>query len=217
MKFLPFSFLLAVCSLAPVYGFGGSPGSPFGNGEYFPNDGAFTAVVRGLNLVGTVYFSTSTTGGAGSTGVSTIYYNGESFRGNSQGSYNPSASTMAVNFQAAAQGTGENKLQIASGNSSLSSGATASEVTYFDSRNVDGAAQCRVSNAFPNQIFRGDGQASFRELLFNGYTPILADPVKIPINVSGVRIANAPVDYTQTDVRPPSVSESSTITPTSAP
>lgn len=209
--------------MASAFGFGGAPGGPFGNGQYFPNDGTFTAVVRGLNLVGTVYFSTSSTGGSGSTGVATIYYNGESFRGNSQGSYNPSASTMAVNFQAAAQGTGENTIEVTNDGAvdpitdAVIIPPSASEVTYFDSQTVDGVAQCRVSNAFPNQIFEGNGQASFRELLFNGYTPILADPVKIPINVSGVRIANTPVDYTQTDVRPPSVSESSTIAPTSAP
>ena len=85
---------LVLCTSSEVRAFGGPPGGPFSNGSYFPNDGTFSAVVRGENLTGTLQFSTTSgagpeavggTGGIGSTGVATIYFDGDTYQGNSQG------------------------------------------------------------------------------------------------------------------------------------
>ena len=134
--FLPFLFLLlATLALVPreAKGFGGPPGGPYSNGSYFPNDGTFSAVVRGENLTGTLQFSTtegagpapssstttgnSTTttagsGGVGSTGVASIFFDGDTYFGNSQGVFNSQASTMSVAFQADAEGQGEQQFEI---------------------------------------------------------------------------------------------------------
>jgi hypothetical protein len=115
---LALSIAGALCSLplflTNAHAFGGPPGGPFSNGSYFPNDGTFSAVIRGFDdtenqnpLVGTVQFSTSTTSASGSTGISTIYYGGYSMSGNSQGSLNPASSSMTITFQANAEGQGQ--------------------------------------------------------------------------------------------------------------
>jgi len=213
MKFTLLPLLLVVSSIGSVFGFGGAPGGPFSNGQYFPNDGTFTAVVRGLNLVGTVTFSTTTTGGNGSSGISTIYYNGATFTGNTQGSYNPQASSMVVNFQADSEGQGQ---QTYSASTQTPAGTTISTetVTYFDAQSLDGVAQCKMSNAFPNQIFKGTGEANFRQLVFpaSGAAPELNVVQISPISVSGVRLSNTATNFTSSDVRPPSVNEYSTLT-----
>ncbi len=194
--------------MASVYGFGGAPGGPFSNGQYFPNDGTYTAVVRGQNLVGTVNFSTSTTGGNGSAGVSTIYFDGNTYTGNSQGSYNAQGSTMVVNFQGASQAQGEGTFTSTNSTSGLV--VTGS---YFDSLSLNGEAQCRVKNAFPNQIFKGNGQAVFQNLDFSGQLPRLSKSLPIPVSVSGVRVADTASQFTPADVRPPSVSQYTETTP----
>jgi hypothetical protein len=87
--------------------FGGPVGGPFTNGTYFPNDGTFTAVVR-RNLSGTVQFSTSSS--VASTGIASIYYDGDTYFGNSQGSFNPQSSSMAVTFQASRCSSGRTRI-----------------------------------------------------------------------------------------------------------
>jgi hypothetical protein len=241
--------------------FGGRPGGPFSNGSYFPNDGTFSAVVRGENLSGTVQFSTtsgagpsgsasqsssttslgslsvsnttstSSTGGVGSTGVSTIYYNGDSYFGNSQGAYNPQASTMAVTFQADAEGQGEQEFEVSTivdlgdlitttttinpdGSSVTTQTVTPqreitpqSAITYFDALYLNGSANCRTSNSFPNQKFNGNGEAQFQYLdTTSGNTPIL-DASTIPISISGVRLSNTASSFNTSEVRPPSVNQ----------
>jgi hypothetical protein len=199
--------------------FGGPPGGPFSNGSYFPNDGTFSAVVRGENLTGTVQFST--TGGAGqtgagSTGVSTIFYDGDTFLGNSQGSYNPEASTMTVNFQADVEGQGQNTVSV---QERVLVGSFINPVTgvvdnqyafqptqqilFFDALYLNGVAECKTSNAFPNQKFSGSGEAEFQQLEFAGNTPFL-DAVRLPITVTGVRLSNTTSTFATTEVRPPS-------------
>jgi hypothetical protein len=228
--------MLQFTSAPEACAFGGAPGGPFSNGSYFPNDGTFSAVVRGENLSGTIQFSTTSgpgkitelveKGGAGSTGVSTIYYDGDTYLGNSQGSYNPQASTMEVNFQADVQGQGQNSISVQTPvttfgtstsngvvtNTSTTTFQTTEQILYFDSLYLNGYAECKAANAFPNQKFSGSGEAQFQQLNFSGSTPFL-DAVSIPISVSGVRLSNASSTFATADVRPPSVNEFSVLVP----
>ena len=221
--------MLQFTSAPEARAFGGAPGGPFSNGSYFPNDGTFSAVVRGENLSGTVQYSTTSGSGetrVGSTGVSTIYYNGDTYLGNSQGAYNPQASTMAVNFQADVQGQGQNSISVQTPvttfgtstsngvvtNTSTTTFQTTTQILYFDSLYLNGYAECKVANAFPNQKFSGSGEAEFQQLNFSGATPLL-DAVSIPISVSGVRLSNTSSTFATADVRPPSVNEFSVLVP----
>jgi hypothetical protein len=249
--------MLQFTSAPEARAFGGAPGGPFSNGSYFPNDGTFSAVVRGENLSGTVQFSTtqgsgptstsqttidtgetaatltstSGTGGVGSTGIATIYYDGDTFFGNSQGVYDPQASNMALTFQADAQGQGEQQFEVSTivdlGDLITSitivnpDGTVVTEETvtpqreitpqksivYFDSLYLNGFANCKVSNSFPNQKFSGSGETQFQHLITDlGNTPI-PDAVTIPISVSGVRLSNTASSFNTSEVRPPSVNE----------
>jgi hypothetical protein len=253
--------MLQFTSAPEARAFGGSPGGPFSNGSYFPNDGTFSAVVRGENLSGTVQFSTtagagasgsvsqsssttslgslsvsnttstSSTGGVGSTGVATIYYDGDTYFGNSQGSYNPQASTMAVTFQADAQGQGEQEFEVSTivdlgdlittttivnpdGTVVTTDTVTPqreitpqTSIIYFDSFYLNGFANCKTSNAFPNQIFSGKGEARLQYLIQSlGLAPI-PEAVTLPLSVSGVRLSNSASTFNTSEVRPPSVNE----------
>lgn len=204
--------LIAALQLASIpegRAFGGAPGGPFSNGSYFPNDGTFSAVVRGENLTGTIQFSTSSNSTAGSTGVSTIYYNGDTCIGNSQGAYDPQSSTMVVSFQSDAEGQGELNYEIAN-----AAGTPEQEVYYFDALYINGYADCKTSNAFPNQKFSGNGKAQFQFLDF--YTdiapllPVLSQE-QIDITITGVRLSNTASTFTRQDVRPPSVNQFSVL------
>jgi hypothetical protein len=204
--------------------FGGPPGGPFSNGSYFPNDGTFSAVVRGENLTGTLQFSTSSN--ASSTGVASIYFDGDSYIGNSQGATNPVDSTMTINFQADAEGQGQQTIQVQTPvttfgtsttngtvtNTSTTTFQTTREILYFDSLLLNGAAECKTSNAFPNQKFEGTGEAEFQQLVFTGDTPFL-DAVSLPISVTGVRLSNTAASFIASDVRGPSVNEFSVLVP----
>jgi len=74
-------------------------GNPFGNGSFFSNNGTFSAVVRGENLSGTIYFSTGADSNAASTtssgGSSEIVYQGYTYTGNSEGAWNPNSSSIS--------------------------------------------------------------------------------------------------------------------------
>lgn len=235
--FLPvaaFAAFISLASISQVHAFGGPAGGPFTNGSYFPNDGTFSAVVRGENLSGTVQFSTTSGSGetgAGSSGVSTIYYNGDTYLGNSQGAYDPQSSSMAVTFQVGAQGQGEQQFDISTivdlgdtiettttvnpdgtvvtvetktPNKQITPEKT---ITYFDSLYLNGSVVCKTANAFPNQKFSGSGMAEFQNLNTTlGNTPFL-DVVEIPISISGIRLSNAASTFTTSNVRPPSVNE----------
>ena len=258
-----FPLLAVVISFLPAaaHAFGGRPGGPFSNGSYFPNDGTFSAVVRGPNLIGTLQFSTtegsgpsssttstspvaagaaagagasttstSGTGGVGSTGVATIYFNGDTFRGNSQGASNPEASTMAVSFQADAQGQGEQTIEVqtpvtTSETTNVINPLTGQvtpvqttqtqfvptrQITYFDSLYINGVADCTTSNAFPNQKFEGSGQAEFQQLVYSGATPFF-DAIRFDISITGVRLSNTASSFNTEDVRPPSVNSFSVL------
>jgi hypothetical protein len=230
-------------SAPQVRAFGGSPGGPFSNGSYFPNDGTFSAVVRGENLSGTVQFSTTaesgspsgggnattSTSGSGSTGIATIYYDGDTYFGNSQGVYNPQASSMSVTFQADALGQGEQEFEISTivdlgdlieTTTTVNPDGTVvttetvtpqreiapqTSIVYFDSLYLNGFANCKTSNSFPNQKFSGSGEAQFQHLITDsGNTPFL-DSVTIPISISGVRLSNTASSFNTSEIRPPSV------------
>jgi hypothetical protein len=221
--------MLQFTSAPEARAFGGAPGGPFSNGSYFPNDGTFSAVVRGENLSGTVQFSTTSGSGetgVGSTGVSTIFYDGDTYIGNSQGAYNPQASTMTVNFQADVEGQGQNTItvqtpvtttettnvinpltgQVTPVQTSQTQFVPTREILFFDALYLNGVAECKTSNAFPNQKFTGSGEAEFQQLEFAGNTPFL-DAVRLPISVSGVRLSNTSSTFATAEVRPPSQNE----------
>jgi hypothetical protein len=222
-------------SSSEVPAFGGRPGGPFSNGSYFPNDGTFSAVVRGENLTGTLQFSTTSgagpaavggTGGLGSTGVATIYYDGDTYQGNSQGALNAEASTMTVNFQADSEQQGQREVTLQERILMDSfvdpdTGLTIDEyemvdtaiISYFDSLVLSGFADCKTSNAFPNQKFEGSGEAELQILVANlGNTPFL-DAISFPISVTGVRVSNMASAFNVSNVRPPSVNEITIFTP----
>jgi hypothetical protein len=221
--------MLQFTSAPEARAFGGAPGGPFSNGSYFPNDGTFSAVVRGENLSGTVQYSTTSGSGetgVGSTGVSTIFYDGDTYIGNSQGAYNPQASTMTVNFQADVEGQGQNTItvqtpvtttettnvinpltgQVTPVQTSQTQFVPTREILFFDALYLNGVAECKTSNAFPNQKFTGSGEAEFQQLEFAGNTPFL-DAVRLPISVSGVRLSNTSSTFATAEVRPPSQNE----------
>lgn len=223
---LVLGFVLSSSSEAPA--FGGPPGGPFSNGSYFPNDGTFSAVVRGENLTGTLQFSTSSS--VSSTGVASIYYDGDSYLGNSQGASNPVDSTMTVNFQADAEGQGQQTIQVESPvttqvttqvinpitgvvtpvQTQQTEFQVTREILYFDSLYLNGAAECKTSNSFPNQKFEGAGEAELQYYVFSGNTPVL-DAVRIPLSVTGVRLSNTSSTFATAEVRPPSVNEFSVL------
>jgi hypothetical protein len=225
---LAIGFLFSSSSEAPA--FGGPPGGPFSNGSYFPNDGTFSAVVRGENLTGTLQFSTSSN--ASSTGVASIYFDGDTYQGNSQGALNPKASTMTVNFQADVTGQGQNTIEVQTPvttqvttlvqnpvtgvvtpvQTEQTEFQVTREILYFDSLFLNGAANCKTSNALPNQKFEGTGEAEFQQLVFTGNTPFM-DAVTIPISVTGVRLSNAATAFINSEVQPPSVNEFSVLVP----
>ncbi|NBS53264.1 MAG: hypothetical protein EBS96_11775, partial [Spartobacteria bacterium] len=102
--------LLALLAASPfmlndAQAFGGKPGGPFSNGTYFPNDGTFSAVLRAEDLIGTLQFSTSSS--SASSGVATIYNEGDIYIGNSSGVVNPSSNEITVQFQASSEGQGK--------------------------------------------------------------------------------------------------------------
>jgi len=70
-------------------------GNPFGNGTFFSNTATFSAVVRGANLSGTIYFSTGGNSTGGSQGSSLIVYQGNTYDGNASGMWNPSSSVIS--------------------------------------------------------------------------------------------------------------------------
>ena len=250
---------LIISTSAETFAFGGPPGGPFSNGSYFPNDGTFSAVVRGENLTGTLQFSTtegsgptpssitdttlgigssaqttsvqrSGLGGVGSTGVAVIYFDGDTYDGNSQGSLNAQASTMTVNFQANSPGQGQQEIQVQTPVTTqvttlvenpitgivtpVQTEETEFQVTreiyYFDSLYLNGAANCKTSNSFPNQKFEGTGEAELQLLVFTGNTPFL-DAVTLPVAITGVRLSSIATSFNVLPVRPPSVNEFSVL------
>jgi len=212
--------------LSTAHAFGGAPGGPFSNGSYFPNDGTFSAVITGEDMIGTIQFST--TSASASTGVSTIYNQGNTYLGNSSGIIDPSRNTMAVTFQGSIPGQGQQEINVqtpvttqvttfVTTNGTVTPVQTESTtfqntrtILYFDSLYCNGAATCKTSNAYPNQKFQGNGQVEFQNLVFTGNTPFL-DAVDKNITVSGVRISDIATVFNSSTITPPSVNEFSVL------
>jgi len=235
------------------FAFGGPPGGPFGNSSYFPNDGTFSAVVRGENLSGVLQFSTTegpgpvpesgqeatgnflpynsdanAIGGVGSTGIANIYYDGDTYFGNSQGTYNPLASTMSVNFQASVPGQGEQDVVLTQAVIvSVPTVITAPDGTrtvvddplrafdstqyiYFDSIYLNGFADCKASNSIPNQKFSGTGEAELQFLDFSSGRPTTVAQ-SLALSVTGVRLSNTATSFATRNVTPPSVNSLSIV------
>jgi len=248
---------LLLATPSRVHAFGGPPGGPFGNGSNFPNDGTFSAVVRGTNLSGTLQFSTTASsgpagtggtaaagganataagagaaagggttaaGGVGSTGVANIYYSGSTFTGNSQGTYNASDSGMEVTFQAEAAGQGSGEIVVLRRyvSTSTTNGTTTttqetlpvSTLTYFDSKTLNGYANCKASNSFPNQKFKGTGEVVVQELDFNAGNsdPEVVTSEPLEIAVTGVRLSNTASSFQSQTITAPSVVNTTILT-----
>ena len=235
-------FVLTATLVSPpeAIAFGGAPGGPFSNGSYFSNEGTFSAVIRGENLAGVLQFSTTggagpvpqagqeaigpfqpydvevaALGGLGSTGVATIYYDGDTFAGNSQGAYNPAASTIAVNFQANIAGQGQQDVQILQAVIDPATGLphnyqATRRYLYFDSVYFNGFAECEASDAFPNQKFAGSGEAELQFLDFSSGTPALVAQ-RLSLSVTGVRLSNVASSFATRNVTPPSVNSLSVL------
>ena len=260
--------ILLLSTPSQSHAFGGPPGGPFSNGSYFPNDGTFSAVVRGTNLTGTLQFSTtegagpvpssvdqqttstgsSTTqstitsnavGGLGSTGIANIYYNGRTYTGNSQGSYNAESSGMSVSLQANSAGQGEQSRTLSTivdlgdqveTTTTINPDGTvvvvesitpqrsvepSREISYFDTFYLNGFANCKTSNAFPNQKFKGNGEIVAQELDFNqgNSDPQVVTAPPLKISIQGVRLSDTASSFNTESVRPPSITSVTTLIP----
>jgi hypothetical protein len=225
--------LLATLALTPLLmtdanAFGGKPGGPYSNGTYFPNEGTFSAVLRAENLIGTLQFSTSSS--SASSGVATIYNDGDTYIGNSSGSFDPSSNKIDVTFQASIPGQGQQTISVQTPvttqvttfvttngtvtpvQTQQTEFMTTREILYYDSLYCNGSANCKTSNDLPNQKFSGFGQAEFQTLIFTGNTPFL-DSVTKDISVSGVRLSNSAAQFATADIIPPSVNEFTVLVP----
>lgn len=262
--------ILLLSTPSQSHAFGGPPGGPFSNGSYFPNDGTFSAVVRGTNLTGTLQFSTTEgpgpsssastttsgegagggtvaasttstagTGGVGSTGIANIYYNGRTYTGNSQGSYNAESSGMSVSFQADSAGQGEQSRTLSTivdlgdqveTTTTINPDGTvvvvesitpqrsvepSREISYFDTFYLNGFANCKTSNAFPNQKFKGNGEIVAQELDFNqgNSDPQVVTAPPLKISIQGVRLSDTASSFNTESVRPPSITSVTTLIP----
>lgn len=97
------TFLLPVLTSPVAMAFGGGSGDPFGNGSFYPNEGTFQATIRGVNLSGVAVFSTTSSGGGG--GMFTVFSNGNTYIGNTNGAI--SGDTISASFEASLPGSGQ--------------------------------------------------------------------------------------------------------------
>ena len=226
--------LLATIAASPLLmtdaqAFGGKPGGPFSNGTYFPNDGTFSAVLRGTDLVGTLQFSTSSS--SVSSGTAVVYDEGTQYFGNSSGASNPSSKEITVQFQASSEGQGQQSFTYQETEKVINNTTTVDPETgqittvtttsildgdsttgsYFDSSFCTGQATCKTKNDFPNQKFSGTGRTCFKKLDTQGNAnyPFLPEPEYKDVTVTGVRLSNTATTFSSVDVRPPSVSVTS--------
>jgi len=215
--------LLATIAASPffmtdVQAFGGKPGGPFGNGSYFPNDGTFSAVLRAEDLIGTLQFSTSS---SGSSGTAVVYDEGTQYIGNSSGVLNPSSKEITIHFQASSVGQGQQSQtysEITQDVTPLTNSKTTKSSTYqyFDSSFCTGQATCKTKNDFPNQKFSGTGKTDFKKLVSEGNAnfPFVSDTSYKDVTISGVRLSNTATGFNSVNVRPPSVNVTSITTET---
>ena len=215
--------LLATIAASPLFitdvqAFGGKPGGPFSNGSYFPDDGTFSAVLRATDLVGTLQFSTSS---SGSSGTAVVFDEGTQYIGNSSGVMNPSSKEITVHFQASSVGQGQQSQtysEVTQDVTPLTNFRTtvSSTYQYFDSSFCTGQATCKTKNDFPNQKFSGTGTTDFKNLVSDGggNSPFVSATKYKDVTISGVRISSTETEFSSVVVRPPSVSVTSITTET---
>jgi hypothetical protein len=117
---------------------------------------------------------------------------------------------MTVMFQADSRQQGQSTQDISIEEVTAPGRVNRSQLNYFDSLYINGSANCKTSNAFPNQKFQGDGEAEIQFMNFNGITP-LVDADFFPISVTGVRLSNTASAFYTDNVQAPSVSRISTL------
>jgi hypothetical protein len=181
----------------------------------------------------------SAVGGLGSTGIANIYYNGRTYTGNSQGSLNSESSGMTVTFQADSPGQGEQSRtlstivdlgdQVETTTTINTDGSVvvvetitpqrsvepSREISYFDTFYMNGFANCKTSNAFPNQKFKGTGEMVAQELDFNqgNSDPRVVTTGPFDIDIQGIRLSNTASSFNTETVQPPSVTNVTTLIP----
>jgi hypothetical protein len=146
------------CSPKTYAGASNKNGNPFGNGSFFPNSGTFSAIERSSNgYLGVMQFSTSATNSSTNSltnsGVATIYANGQQFVGPAFGSVN--GSTIAATY------IGSYSFGILVPTVEYDTNGNITSTTYSDkviSNQCSGQFTASLQNAYPNQIFSGQGQ-----------------------------------------------------------
>lgn len=125
-KFSPLFFSAAVMtafvSLSDLRaGASNKNGNPFGNGTFFQTTGTFSAVVRGVNLSGTMLFSTGSntnSTNSSSSGSTTISYLGSDgaragmYIGNATGFWNPSSGSISGQLWGGLRLSGSNSTTV---------------------------------------------------------------------------------------------------------
>jgi hypothetical protein len=180
-------------------------GNPYGNGTFFPNDGTFSAVVRGENLSGTIMFSTGvSTNGANtnSSGSSVIIYGGNTYMGNVIGMWNPSAGTIEGQIWGGQRLSGSNSSSIYPEffNTNyypvlipiVSNNTNTTNTNYYsyepqgtnyvnDGVYMNGSFDGGVANSYPNQTFTASGTMIQQQLaatpLAGNYSPNAIPPM----------------------------------------
>lgn len=182
-KFLPsviFPLLLAAISFFPVFelqaGASNKSGNPYGNGSFFPDNGTFSAIVRGGNgFLGVMEITTSasnsTSTSISNSGIATVFANGQQFTGSAFGAMDNSQTTLSATYfansvnQVVTLPTVSYTLEtIVTGGVTNTYPLPSYGLTNFSvSNNISGQFQATLQNQYPNQILSGgfgSGQAS---------------------------------------------------------
>ena len=110
-------FFLPIATSQLLLAFGsGQNGNPFSNGTFFPNEGTFQATIRGVNLSGVATFSTgasssnSTSSNGTSSGTFAVSYQGTTYSGGMDASYDAAGGTIAATMEASVSRSGTGNL-----------------------------------------------------------------------------------------------------------
>jgi hypothetical protein len=135
---------------------------------------------------------------------------------------------MAVNFQADLPGQGQQDVEVLTPvtvdipNVITENGTTTTITTqettfqttrrylYFDSVYLNGFANCRTTNALPNQKFSGTGEGELQFLDFSSGEPVMVAQ-SFPLSVTGVRLSNQSSNFGFINVSAPSVNSLSVL------
>lgn len=149
-------------------------GNPFGNGTFFPTQGTFTGVLRGVDLVGVTQFST-TTNSALSGGAVAIYNAALGIYNQNLGVYaslDPAANTLTAMILPDVQ------------TPVVSTNPDAVPANIFQG---GGSFSANLSTQPPNQTYSGNGQIT--QVPDTTSTNQTA-PINMPFSITGTRISN---------------------------